>query len=525
MSPSPGSTSPARDPLIGRVLNERFTILESIGGGTMGRVYRARQAPLDRIVAVKVLLRHAGVGHDPHFKRRFFMEASLTAQLRHPNTIQIIDYGEEGDELLFIAMEYLQGSTLADLLAREGRLPWPRALNILQQAARSLREAHGHGVIHRDLKPANLMLVHEEPGHDLVKVLDFGLVKAWREGSSLPQSNVQMTQAGVILGSAFYMAPEQAHGKGDPRTDVYALGVILFHLLAGRPPFEGQTSMDVIVQHHSRPVPALRDLVPGLDVPPQVEALLQRCLAKKPENRVQDMDALLEEIRALAPLSQGGPHVLRTTSPGLSRLPAPSSPTARTQTGAAPESPALFGTHRPERAGGLPVGWMIFAAALLIGVGVAVLVQSGEAPVEPIAVAPSTTTASAEAGALDAGAGTAERARGEAGDGALPGGDRTPGRERHRGSRARGGDPDALRATGGRGSRGQRGGPPLAGGLLPGDPAGLGDLRRGPRAPRVGAPGRDGGRTRPRPDAAPLDVSTDRERSPSRRGRWRGCRP
>src|SRR5690606_7734706 len=259
MSPAPDAPSaPASDdPLIGRVLSGRFTLLERIGAGTMGRVYRARQAPLGRIVAIKVLQMHQGIADDPHFKRRFFMEASLTAQLRHPNTIQIIDYGEEGeggDEILFIAMEYLQGNTLADLLEREGRLHWTRAFSIIQQVARSLREAHGHGVIHRDLKPANLMLVHEEPGHDLVKVLDFGLVKAWRDGASVPESDLQMTQKGVILGSAFYMAPEQAHGKGDPRTDVYALGVILFHLLTGKLPYDGQTSMEVIVKHHSRPI-------------------------------------------------------------------------------------------------------------------------------------------------------------------------------------------------------------------------------------------------------------------------------
>ena len=159
MSQQPSEVDPSNDPLIGRVLSGRFTLLEVIGAGTMGRVYRARQAPLGRVVAIKVLQRHAALADDPHFKRRFFMEASLTAQLRHPNTIQIIDYGEEGegeDELLYIAMEYLQGTTLADLIDREGRLDWARSFSILQQVARALREAHGHGVIHRDLKPANL---------------------------------------------------------------------------------------------------------------------------------------------------------------------------------------------------------------------------------------------------------------------------------------------------------------------------------------------------------------------------------
>src|SRR5262249_40008896 len=153
------------------------------------------------------------------------LEASLTSKLRHPNTIQIIDYGEVGDDIFYIAMEYLEGTTLSTLLARDGRIPWPRALNIGQQMARSLREAHRNGVIHRDLKPANVMLVHEEPDHDLVKVLDFGLVKAYREDGPVLKADAEITQAGVILGSALYMAPEQAHGQGDPRSDVYALGV------------------------------------------------------------------------------------------------------------------------------------------------------------------------------------------------------------------------------------------------------------------------------------------------------------
>ncbi|HLT30327.1 MAG TPA: serine/threonine-protein kinase [Myxococcaceae bacterium] len=371
--------------MIGRVLSGRFTLLERIGAGTMGRVYRARQAPLGRIVAIKVLQMHQGIADDPHFKRRFFMEASLTAQLRHPNTIQIIDYGEEGeggDEILFIAMEYLQGNTLADLLEREGRLHWTRAFSIIQQVARSLREAHGHGVIHRDLKPANLMLVHEEPGHDLVKVLDFGLVKAWRDGASVPESDLQMTQKGVILGSAFYMAPEQAHGKGDPRTDVYALGVILFHLLTGKLPYDGQTSMEVIVKHHSRPIPRLSEVATGLDVPAEVEALVRRCLAKRPDDRPQDMNVLLEQMRALAHLSDGGIRGSRSDLPALGSEPARASGVRER----IEEPVGLFGSQRQDPSGDrrtLAVG--VFIAAILLGVGGMFLVQrGGEPPAAPV---------------------------------------------------------------------------------------------------------------------------------------------
>jgi len=382
MSQPTDAPDPSHDPLVGRVLSGRFTLLEVIGAGTMGRVYRARQAPLGRVVAIKILQRQAALADDPHFKRRFFMEASLTAQLRHPNTIQIIDYGEEGEggeELLYIAMEYLQGTTLADLIEREGRLDWARSFSILQQVARSLREAHGHGVIHRDLKPANLMLVHEEPGHDLVKVLDFGLVKAWRDGASLPQADLQMTQKGMILGSAYYMAPEQAHGKGDPRTDVYALGVILFHMITGKLPYEGQTSMEVIVKHHSKPVPSFAEVAPDLTgVPAEVEALVQRCLSKRPDNRPQDMNALLEAMRALSHLAEGQ-FVPRQTSQGIP------DPQGRGRI----ETPmALFGTHQESAPNRRGVAGIVFAIALIVGVGAVLLLGGSPDPGPAAEVAP-----------------------------------------------------------------------------------------------------------------------------------------
>jgi serine/threonine-protein kinase len=308
-SNAPNTRVPAaqQDPLIGKVLDSRFTILERIGSGGMGRVYKARQAPLDRIVALKVLNPSYSGDKDPNFKRRFFLEASLTAKLKHPNTIQIIDYGEVGDEVFYIAMEYLEGQTLSAVLTRTGPLPWKRALNIAQQIARALREAHRAGIIHRDLKPANVMLVEEDNSHDLVKVLDFGLVKAYKEeNNDVSSHSPEMTQAGVILGSAQYMAPEQAHGHGDPRADIYSLGVVLYHMLMGRPPFTARDSMDVIVQHHTQPPPPFRQVRPQLEVPPEVEGLVMRCLAKKPEGRFADMDALLETLRQVGGATGSG---------------------------------------------------------------------------------------------------------------------------------------------------------------------------------------------------------------------------
>src|SRR4051812_9846807 len=234
------------DPLIGKVLNERFKILEPLGVGGMGKVYKAMQSPLERLVALKVLNPKYAGAKDPGFERRFFLEAAMTAKLHHPNTITVHDYGRTEDGMLFIAMELLEGETLQQLLLKVKALPWQRALSIGSQIARSLREAHKLGVIHRDLKPANVMVMHDETGTDMVKVLDFGLVKTFLPDAAAPVNEPELTQAGVLLGSPLYMAPEAAKNEADPRSDIYSLGVLLYQTITGRPPFTGKDSIDII---------------------------------------------------------------------------------------------------------------------------------------------------------------------------------------------------------------------------------------------------------------------------------------
>ena len=307
-------TSDVVDPLWRRVLNDRFTILEPIGSGGMGKVYKAVQAPLDRVVALKVLNPSYANGKDPEFRKRFFLEASLTSRLRHPNTITVIDYGQTPDGIFYIAMEYLEGQTLAQLLAKSGPLRWTRCLNICQQVCRSLREAHKLGVIHRDLKPANVMLISEDHETDLVKVLDFGLVKSFvsepdkqRAAPSYPTDpaangsiNPEVTHGGVFLGSPQYMAPEQARNKADQRSDIYSLGTTCYHMLAGRPPFWAKDAVEVIFKHINETVPPLRSVRPDSDVPPEFEAVLMKCLEKQPSHRFQSMEELLEALRRVA---------------------------------------------------------------------------------------------------------------------------------------------------------------------------------------------------------------------------------
>lgn len=315
------------DPLVGQVLNGRFEIVSPLGVGGMGRVYKAVQQPLGREVALKVLNPRYDGTKDPGFERRFFLEASMTSKLKHPNTITVHDYGRTEDGIYFIAMELLEGETLQKILAENGRLPWARALYVGGQIARSLREAHKLGMVHRDLKPANIMLVSEGTGGDLVKVLDFGLVKSFTPDHPKEDEvdRTGLTQAGVLLGSPLYMAPEQARGEADPRTDIYALGVVVFQMIAGRPPFVSKESIDVIVKHIREPAPDLQELVP--EVPLEVAHVVAKCLAKEPSARFQSMDELLEAMRIAGsgqglsgafvdPRTQSG-IIARTSTPGL----------------------------------------------------------------------------------------------------------------------------------------------------------------------------------------------------------------
>jgi eukaryotic-like serine/threonine-protein kinase len=284
----------AADPLIGRTLNDRYRIVEQIGAGGMGRVYKAAQAPLDRMVALKVL----GAGHDrdPNFYKRFFLEASVTAKLTHPNTITLYDYGRTEDGVFFIAMEFLAGRTLSQAMQADGPLAQERVIHIAQQICRSLREAHALGIIHRDLKPANVMLLRQQDDHDFVKVLDFGLVKFF----SAESADADITNAGTFMGSPHYIAPEQARNQSpDQRCDIYSLGVLLYHMLTGRVPFTAPAPVDIILKHlHDMPVPP-RELRPELDIAPELEDIVLRCMAKSPADRFQTMDELLGRLKAV----------------------------------------------------------------------------------------------------------------------------------------------------------------------------------------------------------------------------------
>jgi serine/threonine-protein kinase len=270
----------------------------------MGKVYRAEQTPLGRVCALKVLNpNYAGDG-DPEFQKRFFLEASIASRLKHPNTVTVFDYGKSEDDVFYMAMELLEGKTLHKAIRESGSLPEERAMHVARQICRSLREAHQMGVIHRDLKPANIFLTEHGDEPDFVKVLDFGLVKNIEE-----KPEDQLTHTGLFMGSPKYMAPEQIQGASvDGRTDVYALGVILYEMLTGKVPFDRATSVNTLMAHVSEAPPAMRMVKPDVQVSPALEDLIYRCIAKDPATRPSSMEDVLIALKH----ASGIPHLQAT---------------------------------------------------------------------------------------------------------------------------------------------------------------------------------------------------------------------
>jgi serine/threonine-protein kinase len=294
------------DPLIGRVVNGRFKIVSVIARGGMGKVYKAEQSPLNRICALKVLSPKYDGDRDPEFHKRFFLEASTAAKLTHPNTVTIFDYGQDGDDLYFIAMEFIEGRTLHRVLRDEGSFVEIRVAHIASQICRSLREAHALGVVHRDLKPGNILLTDRGDENDNVKVLDFGLVK------DVSGEAEDLTQAGLFMGSPKYMAPEQIlGGEITARTDIYSLGVMMYEMLSGRVPFDRGASVGTLMAHVNDVPPPMRQVNPKLVLSRTMENIVARCLEKDANKRFASMKDLLNALKRVG-LDEGAPMMTDT---------------------------------------------------------------------------------------------------------------------------------------------------------------------------------------------------------------------
>ncbi len=275
-----------------------YTLEASIGEGSVGAVYLARHALLRRPTALKMLRPEA---MSPDNLERFEREVQLMSRLRHPNTVQVYDYGRTPEGLFYYAMEYVDGLTLADLIQLEGSLPPARAIFIFQEIAKALEEAHSIGLVHRDLKPLNVMLCSSGIGADLVKVLDFGLVKEIGTPEEL-----QLTSPEIVGGTPPYIAPERLRDPRhlDPRSDLYSLGGLIYNLVSGKPVFEGASAMEVCTQVLEQDPPPLAEIAPG--VPAGLADLVMQCLARDPEARPRDAREILDRLDALAVDSHWG---------------------------------------------------------------------------------------------------------------------------------------------------------------------------------------------------------------------------
>lgn len=351
-SPSAGSA----------LVGGRYALHELLGEGGAARVYRAQDTILGRTVAIKLLREE--YGSDPEFVARFYREARAVAALSHPNIVDIYDYGAH-DNTYFIAMQYIEGADLKTILHRKGQLTPEQAVAIVDGALRGLGAAHERGIIHRDVKPQNL-LVRAEDG--LVKLTDFGIARAL--------GGVQVTAAGHTFGTAHYMAPEQASGRElSPATDLYAVGVVLFEALTGRLPFEGDSALQIGIQHLSATPPLVTAFAPGVPLP--LTQVVARALAKAPSERFATATAMRQALHAA--LTEGPPNaalVAAAVAPAGQTMPLPIIPGLAGQ-GAPPVLPRRIPVAASRRNYLLPALGVLI---VLLLVGLFVLARTLAAP-------------------------------------------------------------------------------------------------------------------------------------------------
>jgi serine/threonine-protein kinase len=346
------------DSLIDTLFDGRYRIVRKLGSGGMADVYLAEDQELGRRVAIKILDgRHA---NDDQFIERFRREAKNAAALNHPNIVSIYDRGE-AEDTYYIAMEYLDGRTLKELIVGHGQAPMRVAVEYARQILSALRFAHRHGIVHRDIKPHNVLVDRE----GRVKVTDFGIARA---GTS------QMTETGSIVGTAQYLSPEQARGgEVDQRSDLYSLGVVLYELLTGKTPFEGDTPVEIAMKHLSATPQTPSELRP--DIPPELDMVILRALAKDPDERYQSADEMESDLERVA---RGAPVAAATMDAATQVLSRPATAAAAATAAtmiapatAVPPPPIVDEEEAQEEGGGRPLWPWLLAAAFVIAAVIA----------------------------------------------------------------------------------------------------------------------------------------------------------
>jgi serine/threonine protein kinase len=299
--------------IIGKIA-DRYHVQELLGEGGMGSVFLATHEQLQRKVAIKILRKEGQM--EEQAIARFKREAKATSLINHRHVISVLDFGELPDRSAFYVMEHLEGKSLADAVDREAPFTLPRALSICVQVAKGLKAAHDKGVVHRDLKPDNVFLLANQELPDFVKILDFGVAK-------IVSDSQQLTKDGMLLGTPDYMAPEQAIGMPtDLRVDIYALGIMLYEMITGDLPFTGQTFMEVLSQHIHNAPPLIEQRHPEIKMPSGVDEFIQKALKKRPENRFQTMEEVLDALFAISDIQEMLPSGVQQMSMlGMPTLP------------------------------------------------------------------------------------------------------------------------------------------------------------------------------------------------------------
>jgi serine/threonine protein kinase len=343
----PASDVQETDPMIGLTLGGKYRVVRLLGEGGMGAVYEGEQqlGTTRRKVAVKTL--HPHLSRDANIKQRFEREVGTIAELEHPNTIQVYDFGATEDDVLYIVMEFLQGKSLAYYIEKEGAMLSERVAHIIDQVCGSLEEAHGRGIVHRDLKPDNVVLVERAGKKDFVKVLDFGIAKRSKEEDKNEQ---KLTQQGMVLGTPPYMSPEQFTGRPiDARSDIYSLAVMSYEMLTGRLPFHAETAWEWATQHMTQPPIPIESMAEGMRAPEAMRSAVRRALEKSPDARFQTVREFNEAF------SGQGAYAAR---PAMMSSPSDVG-RQRTEVGPPIDGSPVFGAPPPGMGGLPPLGPMM----------------------------------------------------------------------------------------------------------------------------------------------------------------------